>query len=171
MKIQFALCTVIFLSSTLAASDDIKVSMTNLHSGVSAGIVTISSNQHGVVFTPELNNLPTGMHGFHLHEKPSCESSQKNGETVPGGAAGSHFDPEETAQHGTPWGKNNHKGDLPPLYVDEQGNASQPVLAPRLTFADLKGRALMVHANGDNYSDKPAPLGGGGARLACGVIE
>jgi Cu-Zn family superoxide dismutase len=28
----------------------------------------------------------------------------------------------------------------------------------------------MIHAGGDNYADQPAPLGGGGARIACGVI-
>jgi Cu-Zn family superoxide dismutase len=29
----------------------------------------------------------------------------------------------------------------------------------------------MIHAGGDNYADKPAPLGGGGERIACGVIQ
>ncbi|SSP59941.1 Cu/Zn superoxide dismutase [Acinetobacter baumannii] len=29
----------------------------------------------------------------------------------------------------------------------------------------------MIHAGGDNYSDSPLPLGGGGARIACGVIK
>jgi len=29
----------------------------------------------------------------------------------------------------------------------------------------------MIHAGGDNYADQPAPLGGGGARVACGVIK
>lgn len=29
----------------------------------------------------------------------------------------------------------------------------------------------MIHAVGDNYSDTPAPLGSGGARIACGVIK
>jgi len=29
----------------------------------------------------------------------------------------------------------------------------------------------MIHAGGDNMSDKPEPLGGGGARYACGVIK
>ena len=62
-------------------------------------------------------------------------------------------------------------GDLPALYVDPQGNATSPVLAPRLKMADLKRRSLMIHMAGDNYSDHPAPLGGGGARVACGVIE
>jgi len=27
----------------------------------------------------------------------------------------------------------------------------------------------MIHAGGDNYSDQPEPLGGGGGRIACGV--
>jgi Cu-Zn family superoxide dismutase len=50
--------------------------------------------------------------------------------------------------------------------------ATSPVLAPRLKkLEDVKGRALMIHAGGDNYSDTPAKLGGGGARMACGLIE
>lgn len=50
-------------------------------------------------------------------------------------------------------------------------NATQPVLAPRLKLSDLSGRALMIHAGGDNHSDQPAMLGGGGARIICGVIK
>ena len=38
-------------------------------------------------------------------------------------------------------------------------------------LADVKGRALMVHVGGDNYSDTPKPLGGGGGRLVCGVVK
>jgi Cu-Zn family superoxide dismutase len=38
-------------------------------------------------------------------------------------------------------------------------------------MSDVKGRSLMIHAGGDNYADQPAPLGGGGARVACGVIK
>lgn len=29
----------------------------------------------------------------------------------------------------------------------------------------------MVHMGGDNHSDHPKPLGGGGDRYACGVIK
>ena len=29
----------------------------------------------------------------------------------------------------------------------------------------------MVHAGGDNNSDQPEKLGGGGARVACGLIS
>jgi Cu-Zn family superoxide dismutase len=55
--------------------------------------------------------------------------------------------------------------------ADASGDAKTPVVAPRLELADLLGRSLMIHAEGDNYSDAPKPLGGGGARVACGVIE
>jgi superoxide dismutase, Cu-Zn family len=60
---------------------------------------------------------------------------------------------------------------LPALYVDDNGNATLPVLSPKLKLKELHNRSLMIHLNGDNYSDNPKPLGGGGARLACGVIH
>ena len=56
-------------------------------------------------------------------------------------------------------------------WADKDGAANQPVLAPRLKVSDLNGRSVMVHAGGDNYADQPAPLGGGGGRIACGVIK
>ena len=52
--------------------------------------------------------------------------------------------------------------------VDAEGNTTTTVVAPRRSVADLRGRALIVHAGGDTYSDTP-PLGGGGARTACGM--
>lgn len=44
-------------------------------------------------------------------------------------------------------------------------------MATRLRLADLAGRALMIHAGGDNFSDQPEKNGGGGARIACGVAK
>ena len=85
-------------------------------------------------------------------------------------AAGGHYDPTKTDRHAGPYG-NGHLGDLPVLYVDKEGQASLPVLAPRLKVADLNGRSLMIHAGGDNYSDLPEKLGGGGGRIACGTVK
>lgn len=63
-------------------------------------------------------------------------------------------------------------GDLPLLVVNAEGYATTTVTAPRLKSLDeVKGKALMVHVGGDNMSDQPKPLGGGGARYACGVIK
>jgi Cu-Zn family superoxide dismutase len=84
--------------------------------------------------------------------------------------AGGHLDPAGTGRHGEPWG-DGHLGDLPALVVAADGSADMPVLAPRLKLADVRGRSLMVHAGGDNHSDHPQALGGGGARVACGIIQ
>ena len=138
--------------------------------GKEIGKVTITESQYGVVLTPELTGLTPGMHGFHMHENPSCEPKEKDGKKVPALAAGGHNDPAGAKRHGAPWG-DGHQGDLPALSVDASGNANQPALAPRVKKADLNGHSLMIHTGGDNYSDQPAPLGGGGARVACGVIK
>ncbi|TLX55482.1 superoxide dismutase [Cu-Zn] SodC1 [Stutzerimonas nosocomialis] len=139
--------------------------------GQSVGTVKIESNEYGLVFRPELKDLAPGIHGFHLHAKGNCGTAEQDGKTVPAGAAGGHWDPQNTGKHGEPWG-DGHLGDLPALMVESDGSASQPVQAPRLkSLGDLKGLALMVHKGGDNHADHPEPLGGGGARVACGVIE
>ena len=54
--------------------------------------------------------------------------------------------------------------------MDEDGSTPTTVVAPRLSTSDLRGKALVVHAGGDTYSEPPA-LGGGGARIACGVVS
>ena len=137
--------------------------------GASAGSVRIVETPYGLAFYPSLTGLPPGQHGFHVHEKPSCAPAEQNGAMAPAVGAGGHLDPAGTRKHGEPWG-DGHLGDLPPLYVAADGSAASPVLAPRLKLADVADRALMVHAGGDNHADHPAPLGGGGPRIVCGVI-
>lgn len=139
--------------------------------GAIVGTVRIVETRHGLVFHPALKGLPPGVHGFHVHENPSCAPVTRDGTAVAALGAGGHYDPQGTKKHGEPWG-DGHLGDLPPLYVGTDGSAVQPVLAPRLTkLAEIAKRSLMVHAGGDNHADHPAPLGGGGARIACGVID
>lgn len=140
--------------------------------GKSLGQVQVSESAYGLVFTPALSGLTPGLHGFHVHAKPDCAAGMKDGQPSPAEMAGGHWDPKNTGKHGTPWQEDAHLGDLPPLYVNSDGKANQPVLAPRLKSLDeLKGHALMIHAGGDNHSDHPKPLGGGGTRMACGVIQ
>lgn len=137
--------------------------------GAVVGTVRIVESRYGLVFHPALKGLQPGLHGFHVHENPSCAPVSKDGVGVPALAAGGHLDPAGTKRHGEPWG-DGHLGDLPALAVASDGSASNPVLSPRLKLADINNRSLMIHAGGDNHADHPAPLGGGGARVACGVI-
>ena len=137
--------------------------------GASLGTVRIVETRYGLAFYPALTGLAPGLHGFHVHDKPSCAPVTRDGTAVAALGAGGPLDPAGTNRHGEPWG-DGHLGDLPALYVAADGSANNPVLAPRLKLADVAHRSLMVHAGGDNHSDHPAPLGGGGARIACGVI-
>lgn len=138
--------------------------------GASVGQVTIRETTYGLEFKPALTGLPPGLHGFHVHENPSCDPKEQDGKLVAALGAGGHYDPAATKKHDLPWGE-GHLGDVPALFVDATGNANSPELSPRLKLADVKGRSLMIHAGGDNYADQPSPLGGGGARIACGVIQ
>jgi Cu-Zn family superoxide dismutase len=137
----------------------------------SIGVITVTSTADGVIFTPKLEGLLPGPHGFHVHEKASCDpaTDPKTGKAMPAQAAGGHLDPGKTSRHEGPSGS-GHLGDLPVLMADATGKANSPVVAPRLKMSDLSGHSLMIHAGGDNYSDSPKELGGGGARIACGVI-
>lgn len=140
--------------------------------GALLGQVVITETPYGLLFTPALNELTPGLHGFHLHENPDCGTTKQDDNVVPAGAAGGHFDPQKTGKHLGPYQAKGHLGDLPALYVDADGKATMAVLAPRIhTLAEIENRALMIHMGGDNHSDEPAPLGGGGARVACGVIQ
>ena len=162
----------LFISSP-AWADGTTVSMflaTDAGPGTAIGTIAVTDTPYGALFKPDINGFTPGLHGFHVHENADCGPKQKDGKMVPGLAAGGHYDPAGSGRHEGPYG-NGHLGDLPPLYIDENGASSLPVLAPRLKVADLKGRSLMIHAGGDNFSDHPETLGGGGPRKACGIVQ
>ena len=140
--------------------------------GVKAAIGTIKfrDSRQGLVVEPALKGLPAGLHGFHIHENANCGPGTQNNQAVAGLAAGGHYDPAGTKKHEGPHDE-GHLGDMPALWVDADGSATLPVLAKRLKTKNIGGRAVIVHAGGDNYADAPAALGGGGARIACGVIK
>jgi Cu-Zn family superoxide dismutase len=158
--------------SAAASAEDITVKVRAISdAGIGADIGTIRAidTKDGLRLVPRLKGLAPGEHGFHVHENPKCGNTAADGKTGAGLAAGAHFDPDKAGKHEGPKGA-GHKGDLPVLAVAANGEARAPVVAPRLKVADLWGRAIVVHAGGDNYADRPQALGGGGARVACGTI-
>lgn len=172
MKRMIISLAVLLLLSAPALAGSIEIPLfeaTESGPGKPVGVITVEDTAYGALFTPNLHGLTPGLHGFHVHENPSCGALEKDGKMIPGLAAGGHFDPSGTGRHEGPYG-DGHLGDLPPLFADDHGKATLPVLAPRIEVQDIKGRSLMIHAGGDNYSDHPAKLGGGGARIACGVV-
>lgn len=137
--------------------------------GQKLGTITFQDSVAGLIISTNLSGLPVGERGFHIHENPSCAPAEKDGKMGAALAAGSHLNSNGAANHGTPL--TGHLGDLPALKVAADGTANVRLIAPRLKVADLTNRSVMVHAGGDNYADVPKALGGGGERIACGVIR
>ncbi len=139
--------------------------------GQSIGTIEARDTRQGLALTPKLTGLTAGPHGIHVHQNGDCGSKEQEGKPVAGLAAGGHFDPQSSGKHAGPWEKGGHQGDLPALAVNGDGTATDTLVAPHLKLADLKGRAIIIHAGADNYADAPKPLGGGGARIACGLVK
>ncbi len=132
------------------------------------GIVQFRHSPYGLMIVPNLHDLESGPHALHIHEHPDCGPSADGN---PAGAAGSHYDPLGSSMHAGPY-QAGHLGDLPNLIVEADGTARIATLAPRLTLADIKGRALMLHAGADRYeSYAEHQHGTGGPRMYCGVIN
>lgn len=165
MRLIAAIGLALFISTPLLAAVTkipMRLVSQNGKSGQYIGYVNAKDTQYGLLLTPHLKGLPPGIHGFHVHTHPTCKNFALD--------AGGHLDPFHSNKHLGPY-KHGHLGDLPVLIVNKDGTATLPVLAPRLRVEDILHHSLMIHAGGDNYSDHPKPLGGGGKRIACGVIK
>ncbi len=125
------------------------------------GTITFRDSPGGLLINLRLHDLPPGPHGLHIHQNPSCRNH--------GMAAGEHLDPKHTHNHLGPYGE-GHLGDLPVMYVNADREARASLIAPRLSVESIEKRSIVIHAAGDNYTNTP-PLGGGGPRIACGVIR
>jgi len=170
-RIPLACLAALALPCAAIAASTVQMHRVDEHGvGRSIGTVTLAQGAGGgVTLTPNLHGLPAGTHGFHVHETGNCGAKEKDGRMEPGTAAGGHLDMKKTGKHEGPEGQ-GHEGDLPPLVVAADGKATSAVATRRLSLDELHGKALVIHEGGDNFSDQPKPLGGGGKRIACGVI-
>ncbi|MGE0096346.1 MAG: superoxide dismutase [Cu-Zn] SodC [Alphaproteobacteria bacterium] len=172
-KLLLSAVTVVVCSTVAwAATQTVKMSaISEIGPTDPVGTVTFEDSKKGLVVKTNLWGLPPGPHGFHVHQNPSCDGAMQEAIAVPGGAAGGHYDPKATGKHMGPDSKEGHAGDLPLITVDDSGKSKQTLVAPNLKLAEIKNRAVIIHQGGDNYSDQPQPLGGGGRRIACGIIN
>ena len=173
LSIGFMSCVMVLGAASWARAETASTEMhlaTVEGQGRSVGRVTFTDTPRGLEIKTELDNLPPGGHGFHIHENGSCQPMEKDGKMTPAQAAGGHYDPAKTGRHLGPEG-GGHKGDLPGLTVGQDGRAYQVLTVKDLSVQEIKNRAVIIHEGGDNYSDSPQELGGGGGRLVCGVIR
>lgn len=142
--------------------------------GTPVGTATfVGVDTGGVLVRIDTKGLKPGRHGMHIHQTGSCNALVDTaGQSTPFGAAGAHFDPQGTTHHAGPSGS-GHAGDLPNLVASDVGHARTTFYTDRLSVVagstNIVGRAIVIHASEDNYTDEP-PNGGSGGRVECGEI-
>jgi Cu-Zn family superoxide dismutase len=142
-----------------ASADAMKANaMMKSADGTELGNVSFAENGNGVLIRADLAGLPPGLRAFHLHETASCDDGFK--------AAGGHYAPEGN-EHGTLNPAGAHAGDLPNIWVADDGRAVHHVITTDVTLAegatnslfDEDGSSVIIHENPDSYE---ADAGAGG---------
>ena len=131
-----------------------------------SGTLDLRPMADGVHITGEIGGLRGGgRHGFHIHEKGDCSAADAS-------SAGGHFNPS-AQPHGRAGHGAHHAGDADNLVADGRGVAKVDTHQSGVTLGggaanDIAGRAVIVHAQPDDYTTQPT--GNAGGRIACGII-
>lgn len=138
--------------------------------GTIIGKATLTQGATGLLIQVEASGLRPGAHGLHIHGVGRCDA--------PFTSAGGHINHTTPA---TPHGLLNalgpDDGDLPNVFADASGKVRADVFTTRARIAakgpgqylwDADGAALVIHESADDYLTPP--IGGAGARVACGVL-
>ncbi len=151
-------------------------------SGAQVGTATFTKSGSHLEVTVEAHGLKPGVHGMHVHTVGKCEA---NSVAPAGGAPGDFLSAGGHLQTGDPNAK-PASGDLDSLEVRSDGTGKLDTSTDSVTLDDIKGKALIIHANADNFGNIPTrysqpggatgpdaetmATGDAGARVACGVI-
>lgn len=115
----------------------------------------------------EPGSLQPGWHGIHFHAVGDCSDTEKFL------ASKAHVNHGGKA-HGLLNPKGPDDGDLPNVFASADGSVSAEVTSPvglvgPNGLLDADGFALVIHAQPDDHTTQP--IGGAGARVACGVFK
>lgn len=132
-----------------------------------SGRVVLLPVPQGVRVTGTVGGLRAGgSFGFHVHERGDCSAADAS-------SAGGHFNPT-ASPHGRAASGPHHLGDSDNLVADGEGVVHLDRIFGGVSLGtgmgnDILGKALIVHADPDDYHSQPS--GNAGARVACGVIR
>lgn len=139
--------------------------------GETIGQVALFASDAGTLLRLELEGLAPGPKAIHIHSVGSCDD-HCDGFMQSGG----HLNPDNR-KHGLLNPEGPDAGDLTNFFVHENGYAWAEMFTSLAsldgsTGAKILGEdgaALVIHENPDDHYSQP--IGGAGARIACGVIR
>ncbi len=172
-KASLAILTAVTLSTALVAEAPERAKVQFLdHSDKTVGKADIRQGPDGVVIRVELEGLEPGWKAIHIHATGDCHDHDEGFQ-----ASGGHLDPDDR-KHGLLHPEGPERGDLPNIWVNEDGEVRAEMHAHGVSIGqheqhaallDEDGAALVVHEGPDDH--KSQPIGGAGSRVACGVVE
>ena len=131
--------------------------------GESLGTATVAATPSGMMLvTLELQGVPPGIHGAHIHETGECAPPDFE-------SAGGHLAGDK--EHGIMAENGPHPGDLPNIHVPDSGTLMVEYFAAGLKpelMNDDDGSAIIIHEQPDDYVGQPS--GHAGGRIGCGTF-
>jgi len=130
------------------------------------GIAIFIQDDYGVSLQLNIENTPPGEHAVHIHEIGDCSADDAS-------SAGGHWNP--TAEDHGKWGEApHHLGDIGNISVGEDGIGTFSLTTDHWTLGggadnDIYGKAIIVHADPDDFTSQPT--GAAGGRIGCAVIS
>jgi Cu-Zn family superoxide dismutase len=117
----------------------------------------------------DLDGLPPGDHGFHIHESGNLLDNCT--------ACKAHFNPFNEI-HGGPKSQYRHVGDLGNITADSTGKCQTKFSDKLISLRDPKrciiGRSVVIHAGVDDLgkgnNNESLITGNAGSRIGCAVI-
>ncbi|MGH1422454.1 MAG: superoxide dismutase family protein [Hyphomonas sp.] len=135
--------------------------------GSPIGVANFIEGPNGLLLRVEIapGGLTPGWHGLHLHQVGDC--SDHGIFKLSGGHVG-----KVDGGHGLLNPAGPEGGDIPNIWASADGSVGYEAftrLTDLSTLTDANGSALLIHEAQDDHSSQP--IGGAGARVACGVIQ
>jgi Cu-Zn family superoxide dismutase len=133
------------------------------------GTADFSAINNGVLIVLDLQGLPPGPHGIHLHASGNCDA--KSGFT----RAGPILSLNPKKRHGYLAANGPLTGDLPNQFAGADGRLKASLVTNAFSLGngkrsifDRDGVAIILNKRADDY--RTQPLGNAGDRIACGVV-
>lgn len=170
LGLLLGLVALLLATTSMAREPDAIAELIDLD-GEQIGEAHFFQGQAGTLIRIVLEGLPPGPKAVHIHSVGTCDDHCDGFQD-----SGGHLNPDGR-KHGLLNPEGPDAGDLPNFMVQADGTAWVEFHTGLASLdggvgariLDEDGAAIVIHENPDDHYSQP--IGGAGARIACGVIK